>query len=82
MLGNGEGSTMKIGDGVARFAAIIVGCGGELIVVRVLVAIGAGRELYVVNGVFACRDVAARTGNAEVLAFQRIGGTVVFVCAE
>ena len=42
VLRDGEGGAMEINDGVAWLATIVVGRGGELIVVCVFVAIGAG----------------------------------------
>ena len=55
MFGNGEGGAMKIRNGVAILAAVEIGCGRELTVVSVLVAVRAGSEFYLVEGVFAHR---------------------------
>jgi hypothetical protein len=53
MFGNGEGGAMEIDDGVAILAAVKIGCGRELTVVSVFVAVRAGSEFYLVKGVFA-----------------------------
>ncbi len=82
VLGDGEGGAVKIGDGMARFAAIGVRSSGKLLVVGVFVAIGAGVKLHLVNGVLACRDVTARTYNVQVFAREWITGSAVFFHAE
>lgn len=69
---DGEGSAMEIDDSVAGFATIVVGRGGELIVVSIFVAITAGREFYFINGVFACGNVALGAFHLNMFAFERI----------
>src|ERR1700722_8461147 len=49
--------TVKIGDGVAGFAPVLVRSGGKLSIVGVLVAILTGRELHFVYGLLAGRNV-------------------------
>ena len=79
---NGESGAMEINNSVAVLAAIVVGCGGKLVVVRVLVAIEACAEFHFVDGVLAGGDMALRAFHSDVLALQRIVGGVVFLHAE
>lgn len=72
VLGDGVGGAVEVRNGVARLALIVVRRGGELIVVRVLVAIGAELKLDVVDGVLARRDVALGAVHLYVLALERI----------
>ncbi len=58
VLGYGERRAMKILYGMAILAAVLVRRGGELFVVRILMAIRARRELYFVHSLFAGRGVA------------------------
>ena len=82
MFGDGEGSTVEIRDGMAELTTIVVRHGGKLIVVRIFVAIGAGCEFHIVNGVFAGRNVALRAFHLNVLAFERVAGIVVLLRGE
>lgn len=77
MLGDGESGAVEIGDGVAGFAAIVPGSGGELVVVRILVAIGAGFEFHFIDGVLAGRNMALGAIHLGVLALEGIGGSVM-----
>ena len=72
VLGDGEGRAMEVLYGVAILAAVLVGRGGELIVVRVLVTVGAGGKLHLVESVLAGRRVAFFAGDRRVFSFQRI----------
>lgn len=69
---DGESSAMEIDDGVAGLATIVVGRGGELIVVSVFVAISAGREFHFINGVFARGNVALGAFHLNMFALERI----------
>lgn len=82
VLSDGEGGAMEVRDGVAGFAFVQVGRGGELKVVLVLVAIEAGGEFYFVDGVFTGGDVAFPAFNRDVFSAQRIGGIVMLFDAE
>lgn len=66
MFGDGIGGAVPILDGVARFAAIVVRNCGELIVVRIFVAIGALREGQFVICVFGRGIVATVAGDLEM----------------
>lgn len=55
MLGDGVAGAVPIGHRVAVLAAVLIRCGGELVVVGILVAIGAGLKLNLVDGVLARR---------------------------
>jgi len=79
MLRNRVCAPMEIHHRVTRLALIVVGCGGELIVVRILVAVAASRELYLVNRVLARRNVALRALHSNVLALQRVPRTVMLL---
>ena len=71
VLGDGVGGAVEIDDRVAGFAFVVVRRGGELIVVSVLVAVGAGGEFNFVERVFAagaCGDVALGAFHFDVLA--------------
>ena len=78
MLGDGKRGAMKIDDRVAAFALVAIGCGGELSVMGVLVAIAARPKLYFVNRVLAGRNVALRALHLDVFALQWITRIVVF----
>ena len=67
MLCNRVKSAMKIDDGVARFAAVVVGSCGELVVVDVFVAVGTIRELDFVLRVFPCRRMTLRAFDRDML---------------
>jgi hypothetical protein len=69
---NREGRTVKVFYGVAVFTTVLIRGGGELLIVRVLVAIGAGRKFHFVNGVFSCRHVAFLASDGCMFPFQRI----------
>lgn len=82
VLGDGKRGAMEIDDGMAVFAAIIVWCGGELIIVGVLVAIEAGGEFHFVDGVFSRGNMALGAFHLDVFSLQRIAGRIVFLNAE
>lgn len=72
VLGDRERRAMEVLNGVAILAAVLEGGGGELLVMRVLVAIRARREFYFVESVLAGRRVALITGDGCVFSFQGI----------
>lgn len=72
VLGNGERRAMKVLNRMAVLAAILVWSGGELFVVRILVAIRARRELHFVHGVLAGRRVAFVASDGRMLSFERV----------
>lgn len=78
VLGNGERRTMEVLYGVAILATILVGSGGKLFVMRVLVAIHAGRELHFVESILAGRRVAFVAGDGRVFSVERIVRSRVF----
>ena len=67
---------------VAVFALVLVGRGGELPVVRILVAVRAILELDLVLRVLAFVDVALGAIHCEVLPFQRIVARVMILGRE
>lgn len=71
---------MKILYGVAVFAAILVRSGGELVVMGVLMAIRARRELNFIDGILACWRVALVASNGGMLSIQWIfrGGVLFY----
>jgi len=72
VLGNGERRAMKVLYGMAILAAVLVGSGGELLVMRILMAIRAGRELHFVDCVLAGRRMAFVASDSRMLSFERI----------
>ena len=72
MLGNGERRAMKILYRVAILATVLVRRGGKLLVMRILMAIRAGREFHFVDGVFSGRRVALVASNGRMFSFERI----------
>ncbi len=66
VFGDGVGGAVPVLDGVAGFAAIVVRSCGELIFVRIFVAIGALREGQSVICVFGCGSVATVAGDLDV----------------
>ena len=55
MFGNRKSGAVKIQNGMAILTFVLIRSGSKLAVMRVFVAVGAGRELHLVNGVFARR---------------------------
>ena len=82
MFGDGKGRTVKILHCVATFTFVFVGRSRKLPVMRVLVAVQAGGELHLVDGVFACRQMAFRAFDSNVFSPQRISGGVMFLDAK
>ena len=76
--GNRISGNVKIPNGVTVFAAVLVGSGGELVVVGVFVAVGAELKLDLVNGVFASRQMAFLAFYGNVFSFERISRSIVF----
>ena len=72
VLGDRERRAMKVLYRVAVLAAILVGRGGKLLVMRVLMAIRARRELHFVDSVLAGRRVAFVASDGRMFSFQRI----------
>ena len=82
VLGNGERRAMKVLYGVAILAAVLVRRGGKLLVMRILMAIRAGRELHFVDRVFSGRRVAFVAGHGRMFSFQRIVRSRVLLHAK
>lgn len=78
VLGNGESRAMEVLYGVAILATILVGSGGELLVMRVLMAIRASSELHFIECVFAGRRVAFVAGHGSMFSLERIVRSRVF----
>lgn len=72
MLGDRVSGAMEILHSVAILAAILMGRGGELGVMRVLVAVGAIREFYLENRVLPGGKVALRARDLNVLSGERV----------
>ena len=72
MLGDGKRGAMEINNCMADFALVAIRRRGELVVVRVFVAIAASAKFYLVDGVLACGNVALRALHRNVFALQRI----------
>jgi len=72
MLRDGKGRAMKIHHGVACFAAILVGFGGKLPVVRIFVAIKTSRKLHGIPCFFTRGNVAFGAFHFRMHAFERI----------
>jgi len=72
VLGNGKRRAMKVLNGMAILAAVLVWSGGKLLVMRVLMAIRAGREFNFVQSVFAGRRVAFIASDGHMFSFERI----------
>jgi len=82
VLGNGECGAMKVLYGVAFLASILVGRCRELLVMFILVAIRAGRELHLVLGILAGRGVALVASHGGMFSVQRVLRCGVFLHAE
>src|SRR5271157_1083928 len=82
MFGDRIGCAVPFLDRVAIFTAILERGAGELAVVRILVAVRAECELHFVKRIFACRDVALRAFHINVLAPQRVLGSIVLAHTE
>ena len=82
MFGDAIGGTVKIQDRMAAFAAILVRRGGKLVVMRILVAIGAGREFHLIDRVFTRRQMAFPAFDGNMFAAQGVCGRVVLLHAE
>ena len=72
VLGNGERRAMKIFYGVTIFAAIEMRSGGELLVMRILMAISARCKLHFVNSVLSGGRVAFVASDGRMFSLQRI----------
>jgi len=68
VLGDCEGGPMEVGHRMAILAAILVGSGGELIVVGIFMAIAASREFHLINRIFPLGNVALCAFHLRVLA--------------
>lgn len=58
VLGYRKGRAVEVLYGVALLATVLIGSGRKLLVMLILMAIGASREFYLVEGVFAGWHVA------------------------
>jgi hypothetical protein len=72
VLGNCERRAMKVLYGMAILATILVGRGGKLLIMRILMAIRARRELHFVDRVFSGRCVTLVTSHGRMFSLQRI----------
>src|SRR6267143_5728694 len=72
VLGNGIGRAMKVLDGVAVLAAVLVRRTCELPVVLIFMAVQASRELNLVYGVLASGNMALIALYCSVLPFQGV----------
>lgn len=79
MLRDGVRGAVPILDGMAAFATVVVRSSGELVVVPILVAVRASRELDPVKRILARRNVALEALHLSVFALQRILSGVVFL---
>ncbi len=66
VFGDGVGGAVPVLDGVAHFAAIVVRCCGELIVVGIFVAIGALRKGQFEICVFGRGGMATVAGDLDM----------------
>lgn len=82
VLRYGVSRAVPVDDRMAVLALIFVRRTGELIVVGIFVAIGAERELDLIDGVFAGWEVTFVTFHLDVRAFKRIFRIVVLFHAE
>jgi len=82
VLGDCERGAVEIHHGVASFAFVVVRCGGELIVMGVVVTVPARSKFNFVNGVLARRNMTLPAFNRDVLALEGIIRTVVFLHPE
>lgn len=72
MLGDGKERSVKITNGVATLAPVVIRCSRELSIVRIFVAIGAIRELHLIDRIFASGNVALSAFHRDVLPFKRV----------
>ena len=82
VLGNRECRAMKVLYGMAILATVLIGSGGKLFVMRVLMAIRAGREFHLVEGVFSGGRMTFVAGDGGMFSFQRIVRSRVLFHAE
>ena len=72
VLGDRERRSVKILYGVAILAAVLIRSGGELLVMRILMAIRASREFHFVDRVLPRRRVAFLASDGHMFPFERI----------
>lgn len=77
-----ERRAVKIGNGMAWLALILVRLRGKLPIVGIFVAIHARRKLHLVNRLLARRNVALRALHGDVHPLQRVFRSRVFLHAE
>lgn len=82
VLGNRVSGPVEILNRVAIFAAVLVGSGVELVVMRVLMTIRASCKFNFVDRVFARWGMAFFTLYRRVFSFQRILRSAMFFHAE
>ena len=78
----GKSRLMEIFDGVAILASVLMRWAGELIVVRVLVAVQARCKLDLVNRILAGGQMTLSAFHGHMLPSQRIPRCVVLLHAE
>jgi len=82
MLLDGISGAVPVDNRVAILAAVLVGSPGELVIVRILVAIRAGLELNLLNRVLSPGELTLRAVHLAVRALQGIFRSVVLLHAE
>jgi hypothetical protein len=82
MLCNRKCGAVKILNGMAAFASVLIGCGLKLPFMRVLVAIQAGSKLHFVNRIFARWKMAFCAIYGGMLAQQRVVGAGMLFYAK
>ena len=82
VFGDREGRTMKVLYGMTILATIPVGRVGKLLVVGVLMAVRARRELHFIDRSLPGRDVTFGTSDGGVFTLKRITGTAMCFQAE
>ncbi len=82
MFGDCKSGAVKILNGMTIFAFVQIRRGCKLSVMGILVAVGAGREVYFIDCVLSCGQMALVACNGNVFALQRVFGCVVLFHAE
>jgi hypothetical protein len=82
MFRDGECGAVPIQNGMAILTSVQIRKGGKLVVMRILVTVRAEGKFHLVNGVFAGRQMTLAARDGDVLAFQRIFGSVVLFDSE
>src|SRR6267143_5250093 len=82
MFGDRESGAVKIQNGMTLLAFVTIRRGFKLSVMGILMAVGAGCEFHLVDGVLARWQMALVAFHFDVLALQRVLGCVVLFHAE